>query len=129
MPEYKIGEKEFEQHPLVIGQALQLLSRLKGLQFPGGEGEISVLQVMDILGDGLADLVAIVLIEKGKDRIEYLKTRDVDALADYLRYNLTPDQALEVVADFFTLNQTSLLLQKVTVVLRGFRASATTKPG
>ncbi len=119
---YKIGEKEFEIKPLVIGQVFDLLKILENIRIPENVAEISIPQMVDILGPRVSRALAIVLVETGKDPFEYLSTRDLDQVEKYLQYQMTPDLALEVIGDFFEGNHFSLLLKSMNTGMDRIKA-------
>ena len=96
---YEVGGKTFIQRPMVLGQAQQLLALLKGLPLPGS---FQLMAVMVAVGDKLHDLLAIVLVEKDKKPAE----KKPEETAAFLAENLPADMAMDMVADFLSLNGT-----------------------
>jgi hypothetical protein len=121
--EYAIGDKAWQQRPLVLGQVKQLLDVLKGLEIPEGVGPT---EIIGILGDRLPLALAIVLTEKGKSP----RGKDLSAAAGELEFSITPEQILEVIADFFSCNPLSSVLERLAGLMDDLgRTMATTKIG
>ena len=106
--EYDFGGVKYVQKPLVLGQLKQVLDILKGLEL---NPDANALQLVEMFGDKVATVLAIILI---KDGTTNLKDRDIDALAEELRFNIDLEQAAQVIEDFFELMPVNLLLDKVT---------------
>lgn len=104
---YEIGGKAYIQKPIVLGQIRQLTNLLKGVVMTG---DINAAGLISVLGDKLPQAIAIVLNPAG----EHLKDKDVNALAKEIEFEISPEQAIEVVNDFFTCNPIPSLLQKVS---------------
>ena len=104
---YTIGEKVFKQSQLVLGQIQQLQNLIKDVIIPE---DVTVSQIIGILGDKLPLAIAIVLREAdGKS----LKDKDYVALANEISFDMTVDQTVEIIENFFDCNQISSLLKRV----------------
>jgi hypothetical protein len=104
---YQIGNQRFHQNKLVIGQLMQLVKALSGLNIPG---TLNIQSVLNAIGDKISDILAIILIPDGKS----IKEKDRGAIAEFLDDNLDMDLALEIIEDFFLSNQIHSLLEKIT---------------
>lgn len=112
---YKIGEKEFELKPLVLGQWQQLLNlnvEMDDIFIDGEDGS------EDIDGDSLVKkmfevvdipmFLAIILTEKDKG----LMNKNVEDLAKYIKWNIEPDVAGGIVTDFLDINPLAMINEK-----------------
>lgn len=104
---YTIGDKIYVQKKLVLGQWRELKDALKGIVIAG---DLSPVNLLTALGDNLFLVLAIVLTEEGHSP----RGKDLPALADDIEYGITPDTAIEVIADFFDLNPIPLILKNLT---------------
>jgi len=104
--EYKIGDKTYFQKKLVMGQVYQILNLLKDINLPADPTAINLITA---LGDKLAEAIAIVLQESTVP----LKDKNVGQLANDIEFEMDPEQALEVIEDFFDLTPISFLLERV----------------
>lgn len=135
---YKINDKEYIQRPLVLGQIQQLLSLLKKVAENLPEVDldnlkeikdtkedittantkakkkerIKTLQTISLLGDNLTDALAIVLCPSAISLAE----RDLEAIKKDL-YTCPPETAMEVIADFLSINQNSPIWTKIAMIL------------
>jgi len=109
---YTIGDKVYFQRKLVLGQVNQLINLTKGLSFPE---ETTVMSLVSALGEKVTDAVAIVLIPAD---VSHLKQKSLDKVRYDLESDMYPEQALEVVEDFFDCNQISSLLNRVGEVVK-----------
>lgn len=107
---YVIGDKEYIQKPLVLGQIKQLLDLLAGVSIPA---DATALGMVSAIGDKLPLALAIVLSEKGKS----LRGKDIPALADEIEFAISPEQTLEVTDDFFLINPISSVLEKAAAMM------------
>jgi hypothetical protein len=105
--EYTINAKIFEQKPLVWGQIRQLVTILKGVEFRSG---LTAAELIEILGDKIPSLLAVVLTEKGSS----MKDKDIEKLATEFEFSLELDNVLQVVEDFFDCNPTASYLNKIS---------------
>jgi hypothetical protein len=106
LKKYTIGDKIFIQKKLVLGQWKELRAILDEIKIPV---ELTPLSLVQSLGSNLFVLLAIVLTEDGKS----LRGKDLAALADEIEYGITPDTAIEALADFFDLNPIPLILKSL----------------
>ncbi|HSV27251.1 MAG TPA: hypothetical protein VLH60_05100 [Sedimentisphaerales bacterium] len=121
--EYAIGDKTYQQKPLVLGQVKQLRDVMKGLEIPAG---VEPTEMIGILGDRLPLALAIVLTERGKSP----RAKNVAELAGELEFSITPEQILEVIADFFSCNPLSSVLERLAGLMDNLgRTMATTRIG
>lgn len=104
---YEIGEKTYEQKPLVLGQLRQLLDVVAGTLIPHGADAMALVAA---LGDKLPRALAIILTPEGVN----LRNKDIDALAANLEFDISLEQSMQVVEDFFTCNPIASLLEKLT---------------
>jgi hypothetical protein len=96
---YTFDEKKYYQRKLLIGQIRQLAEQLQGVKIDFTDP----VALVTSLGDKLPRSLAIVLIPEGT----HPKEKDPDAitaLAAELEFALCPDDAMQVVDDFFSLN-------------------------
>lgn len=104
---YTIGDKVYYQRKLVLGQVNQLIDLTKDLEFPN---EIDILDIVRILGDKLVKAISIILIPAD---IPHLKNKMLETVVLDISFDLTTEQAMVIIEDFFVCNQISLLLKKV----------------
>jgi hypothetical protein len=104
--EYKIGEKTYFQKKLVMGQVYQIMNLLQNVSIPA---DPTAMNLITALGGKLAEAIAIVLREPDI----LLKDKDVKQLAKDIEFEMEPEQALEVIEDFFDLTPISFLLERV----------------
>lgn len=105
--EYVIGGKKYIQKPLVLGQIMQLMELLKGVVIPK---HIDTFGLISALGQHLGPALAIVLIPEGVA----LKDKDIKMLESEIVFEVTPEQVVEIIEHFFTLNPIASLLQKLS---------------
>ena len=111
---YYIGGKTYEQRPLVLGQVKQLLAVTEGVAIPrmidlSGNIAVNMVELVYLMGDRLPEAMAVVLTEQGTAP----RDKDLQALAGELRWAVLPDQALDIVSDFFVGNPLSSFLEKL----------------
>jgi len=106
LKKYTIGDKIFIQKKLVLGQWKELRAILDEIKIPV---ELTPLSLVQSLGSNLFVVLAIVLTEDGKSP----RGKDLAALADEIEYGITPDTAIEALADFFDLNPIPLILKSL----------------
>ena len=104
--EYEFGGKVYIQTELVWGQVRQLVATLENIEF---KGDLTVPNLIQILGDALPTALAVVLTEKGQSII----TKDLEALAEQLTFTIPVATTIQVIEDFFVFNQTASILEKV----------------
>jgi len=108
---YEINGKKYVQKKLVVGQIGQLAQLLSGVRFMATDP----LGLIAALGESLPEALAIVLIPEGTHPADKNMTemhRDM--------YESDPDDALQVINDFFDCNPLPSLLQKVTGLIEKF---------
>jgi hypothetical protein len=111
MYSYKIGEKNYVQKPLVLGQYQQLMKEITGVSFPS---EATYFDIVAVLGDRIHKVLAIVLIP---EEITNLRDKNNDELADEISFNIDVDTTFKVVEDFFVCNDISLLLKRLNQMM------------
>lgn len=109
---YKIGDKEFYQDKLKLGQIRQLLPYFDKIVNIFDEN-LSLIDFVAKLSDDISDILAIILIEKGTK----LKDKNVEELAGFLDENLDLDTTLEVISDFFAITPIGSLLERIGSML------------
>lgn len=90
------------QRRLVLAQMEQLVERLSGVEWPDF-GNFNLPSFYEAIGPRLPVALAIVLTPEGQDPRE----KDLDKLADEIRYGLPIDEGIRALKDFFTLNPTA----------------------
>ncbi len=116
---YEIGGRVFIQRPLVLGQLKQLIDYvMKDLVVPDTES-LDPMMLIEILGDKLPLGLAIILTEEGKSP----KDKDIDQLAKDLYFEITAEQTMEVIADFFVCTPVTSLLSTFTMKMNEVRKS------
>lgn len=94
---YEIGDRVFYQRPLVLGQVKQLISILKGFAVPY---ELTAQGLVFALGGQITEAMAIGFVEENIQ----LKDKNVEEVVEFLDNNITIEQTLKVVSDFFDCN-------------------------
>lgn len=111
---YEIGGKKYTQRALVLGQTRQLKNVIEGIVIPKGikgMGETELmLAIVGVVGDKLPDALAVVLTPEGVE----LKDKDLKALAREIEFAIPPDQAFQVIEDFFDCNPIASLLERLS---------------
>jgi hypothetical protein len=97
-----IDGKELVQHRLVLAQMEQLIDRLRDVQWPDFTN-FNLISFHEAIGPRLPVALAIVLTPKGEDP----RTKDIDRLAEDLRYTMPLDEGIRAFKDFFLLNPTA----------------------
>ncbi len=110
---YEINGKNYIQKPLVWGQTRQLIKLLKDLEIP--MDGVSVVDLVEIIGDKLPEALAIVLAEEGQS----LKDKDVKALASTFEFDIPLHIMVKVIEDFFECNPTASYLEMVAKLIGG----------
>lgn len=119
---YQIGEKKYSQKKLVLGQIRQLLCLMKEAGLLQGN-EVSILtqistkDLVDFLtdrGEMLSRWIAIVLKEDGVP----LGKKDLDIMTSEIDFSIEPDQAMEVIRDFFEFLDLKSLSVKVSDTMK-----------
>ena len=106
---YEIGGRKYVQKPLVLGQWKQLLTTIK---FPEG-GAMTVQTITGMIGESMDTAIAIMICEEGKS----LKEKNIDELAEAIRYELDMDTSMQIVEDFFLLNDLTSLVTRVAGIM------------
>jgi hypothetical protein len=106
MKKYNIGGITYVQRPLVFGQLRQLLDILKGVAIPTNTGTLGLINALD---SHLPAALAVVLTPEGFP----LRDKDLAALSAEIEFAITPEQAIEVVEDFFACNPIPFLLESI----------------
>ena len=108
MKKYEINGKTYVMKPLVLGQLRALTEILKTIKIE----KPSPAAIIGALGEKLPQALAIVLIEDGltiKEAIEKYQERALE-----LECEISPEETLQVVEDFFELTPVSSLVEKLT---------------
>lgn len=103
---YEIGGKTYTQKPLVLGQIRQLMNLMKGIVIPH---DIDTPGLVSLLGDKLPQTIAVVITPEDMR----LKDKDVKTLATEIEFEISPEQAIQVVEDFFDCNPIVSLLERL----------------
>jgi len=114
MKTYKIGDKEYVQKPVVFGQLRQLLGLLDGLALPLDSSPLSIVAAF---GDRLPTAIGIVLQEDGVRLIE----KDPVELGRRIEFDLTPEQTVEIIEDFFDCNPVAELGLKLSGMIQSVK--------
>lgn len=114
---YEIGGRCYTQRPLVLGQWVQFVAAIEGLEVSPAAGLQAFLAA---LGPRLPRVLAVVLIPEGVD----LRSKDLDQLTEDLEFEILPGQIQEVVEDFFSCNPVASILEWLTGALAGLRPRA-----
>jgi hypothetical protein len=102
---YVIGNKTYTMKPLVMGQLQQLINIIKDVQFSGDD----IMSLMMGLGDRLPEAIAVILHEPEVS----LKDKDIKALSLEIAFEMSPEQTLGIVEDFFECTPVSSLVEKI----------------
>jgi hypothetical protein len=103
---YKIGEVEYRMKPLVLGQISRLMKLLEGVVLPE---DSNVLSMVSALGDKLPMAFAIIFHIPNIP----LKEKNLEAIANDLEFELSPDMVMEIIEDFFECTPISLLAERM----------------
>lgn len=103
---YEIGGKTYVQRPLVLGQWRQLNDVTKEVILPK---DLNVKNLIMAFGNRLFHVLAVIITEEGKSP----RDKDLAALAEEIEFGVTPETALEMIADFFALNPVFSLLNNL----------------
>ncbi len=119
---YEIGGKIYFQKPLVLGQIRYLINLLRDIEIPKN---IESVNLISILGNKLPQALGIILIPENESP---------KVLAD-IEFEISPEQSIEVIENFFDCNPTAFLLEKLggsinkiteKLTLTGLKKSAST---
>jgi hypothetical protein len=97
MFEYEIGGRKFVQKSLVLGQVKQLISVIRGVVLPQ---VVSSATLVIALGDRVPEALAVVLSEENVP----LKKKNMRELQELLEENLSIEQSIGMIEDFFDCN-------------------------
>lgn len=129
---YTIGGKPWTQRPLVLGQWKQLMALLKGMAIPAGS---DIPQLIELLGDQVPLVLAIVLIEEGgnlRDRFglrtapgfagvpipEWYQNPEVMLeIANEIEAGIDAETVMRVIDDFLSCNPVSSILERLGAML------------
>lgn len=114
---YTIGNKTYIQKPLVWGQIKQIIPLFQSFT---SLSQVNYGSIAGILGDNMSKFLAIVLTEEGQD----IRQKDIDKLAAELEYEITAEQVVQVIEDFFGFNPAALLLERLTGIMSGMKIPA-----
>lgn len=119
--EYGINGTKYRQERLKLGQVGQLLAAI------GDDMEIvldwSAMRIASTLADRLPKVMAAVLIPEGQTPGE----KDIDAIAGEFAEHMDIETAVEVIADFLSLNRASSMFQSMTRIKNEFLANRAKK--
>ncbi|MBI5328852.1 MAG: hypothetical protein HZB80_11290 [Deltaproteobacteria bacterium] len=104
--QYEISGNIYIQKPLVLGQIRQLFNLLEKILLPAC---IDAMGLIAVLGDKLPQVIAIVLTPDGIA----LKDKDIIALSKEIEFEISPEQVIQVIDDFFTCNPIQSLLGRI----------------
>ncbi|MDH4100606.1 MAG: hypothetical protein OEV28_08520 [Nitrospirota bacterium] len=105
---YKIGNKKYVQKALVLGQIRQLTGLLDGVVLPSDTSDI--VAWVRVLGNKLPGAIAVVLVEEGA----HLKDKDLELFTRDIEFEISPEQTMQVVQDFFVCNPIASLLENLS---------------
>jgi hypothetical protein len=114
MREYTIDGKTYVQKRLVGGQTQQLVRIMKGISFPD---DLTIDTLIDVMGDKLYAAIAVVITEKGC----FPKDKDIEAMAEHLKWTADLETDIGIIKDFFALNPTSLILKEIGVMIMALK--------
>lgn len=112
MKTYQFGEKTYLMKPLVLGQLRALMEILKTVKIE----RINPSTIVFALEEKLHFALAVVLIEEGlpiKEAIEKYRERALE-----LECLISPEDAMQVVEDFFELTPISSLAEKLAGTIK-----------
>jgi len=116
---YEIDGRIYIQRPLVLGQIDQLIDLAKDLDLPP---DFSPIEIKRALGERFYDALAIVLIPisdvDGLNIPKILKSKDIPALAEELRWSTSHEMGLEVIEDFFDYNPVASIFERLTALAK-----------
>lgn len=103
---YEIGGRKFVQRKVVWGQAKQIIKEIEGVELPS---EFTPKDVLKVLESRLPRLVSIVLIPEG----ESARTKKNDEMLEFFEWEMSLEQTMEIIEDFFVCNPIPSWLDKV----------------
>lgn len=104
---YDIGGKTYTMLSLRMGQVHQLLDLLKDQEIPD---ELTVASLFATLGPKLKEAIAIVLHVPDVR----LQDKNIAELADEIAFEITPEQEMEIIEDFFDCTPISSILERMS---------------
>jgi len=105
---YRIGEREFEIKPLVLGQVRQIAELFEDTNLVELFSQ-DIDGFLKTVGKKLPRFLAIVLREKGKP----LREKDLEELTTFIEEEVDITTALRMVRDFFRVNDIRSLMEEV----------------
>ncbi|MDG6005553.1 hypothetical protein BIY37_04800 [Candidatus Brocadia sapporoensis] len=111
---YTIGNKTYIQKPLVWGQIKQIIPLFQSFTVLE---QINYASIAGILGDNLSKFLAIVLTEEGQE----IRKKNLDEVISAIEYEITAEQVVQVVEDFFVCNPAASLLERLTGIMAGMK--------
>ena len=103
---YEIGGRKFVQRKLVWGQAKQIIKEIEDIELPS---EFTPKDVLKVLESRLPKLISIVLIPEG----ESVRTKKNEEMLEFFEWEMSLEQTIKVIEDFFVCNPIPLWLDKV----------------
>jgi len=125
--EYQIAGKSYYQQELRIAQIIQLVRLLDSIELPEGaeRQELSVGNLLHLLGDRLTEFLAIILNPKGISR----QAKNMVEIKSDME-EITQSQLMEILDDFFTFSKPSDLVAWFNRLVRRFLpGTAPKRPG
>ena len=123
---YIIGEKPFIQKKVVWGQAKQIIKEIESVELPSSYTPKDVLRVLE---SRIPKLIAIVLIPEGQTA----KTKNNDEMLEFFEWEMSIEQTVRIIEDFFVCNPIPSWLDKVGAGMEamtgGFEKSLETEIG
>jgi len=74
---------------------------------------MTVQTITGMIGESMDTAIAIMICEEGKS----LKEKNIDKLAEAIRYELDMDTSMQIVEDFFLLNDLTSLVTRVAGIM------------
>lgn len=112
---YTIGDKVYIQRPLVLGQWRQLIEVLEGLAISEAT---SIPGLVAVIGSNAPAMLAVILTEAGMNP----RDKDLVATEDEIAWAIGTEQIAEVIEDFFDVNPTAFIFEKLTGLMTGIAA-------
>ena len=106
----------------MLGQVRQICDLLQDVTIPGN-ADMAV--IIGILGDGMPEALAIVLTPEGQP----VKGKDIPALAEEIEFEITGEQIMQVIDDFFSCNPIASYLERLTGMLNAARKKVIKRTG
>jgi hypothetical protein len=115
---YQIGDTQYTQQTMVLGQWEELIPLLSELSFPS---TLTIPAIIETFKDKLPRALAIVLREK--DKVRWWE-RDISAVAETLQWEADGETIAAVVTDFFACNPVASHIEFLTSIGRGIGKTA-----